>query len=150
MGFDICAKFLLGRKMRVVQMYELQKALSEQHQEDDAGGWSLEVLCSGGSVSQVVLVTPQRCSPCWDFQHWWLLRLLQRLHSSYSILLGMGGFSQSPLEVVPWLPARTCGAQIKSGPVSQQCWRCRWSLGSPVLALTVPHCIWNTGLDLEN
>lgn len=58
MGFDICAEFLLGRKMRVVQMYDLQKAQSEQHQENDAEDWSLEILCSGGSGSQVVLVTP--------------------------------------------------------------------------------------------
>lgn len=28
-------------------------------------------------------------------------------------LLGMSGFLQSPLEVVPWLPARNCGAQMK-------------------------------------
>lgn len=30
-----------------------------------------------------------------------------------SRLLGMGVFLQSPLEVVPWLPARNCGAQLK-------------------------------------
>lgn len=28
-------------------------------------------------------------------------------------LLGMGSFLQAPLEVVPWLPARNCGARMK-------------------------------------
>lgn len=108
MVFGICAKFVLVRKMRVVQIYKLEKAQSEQHQENAAEGWLLEILCSG---SQVVLVTPQRSSPHWGFQHFF--RGYTVPTKKCSRLLAMGGFFQSPLEAVPWFPARNCGAQMK-------------------------------------
>lgn len=90
--------------MRVVQSYKLQKALSEQHQENYSEGWSLEVLCSGGSGSQVALVTLQRGAHAGVFSTGGFSGFFR----GYTVptkkclrLLGMSGFLQSPLEVVP-------------------------------------------------